>query len=102
MYGFLEAKELWIENPILYTDIEKYIWISNSYEKHKEAQNLFSYFLRKKIYIKGFVTDSQSMVGLKMVHKQIFSIDVLQKDNSVFFCDLDADVSDITITGIMQ
>lgn len=95
----LEAKALWIDNPWLYTDVEKYIWISNSSDKHKAAQNLFSYFLKKKIYIKGFVTDSTSMVGLKMFHKPIFDSDVLKKDNTVVFCDLDLDVSDVYSSG---
>ncbi len=101
MYG-LEAKELWIENPLLYTDVEKYIWISNSYEKHKEAQNLFSYLLQKEIYIHGFVTDSPFMVGLKMFHKRIYGTDVLNKDNAVVFCDLDTDVSDISVIDKVQ
>lgn len=98
----LEAEELWIDNPLLYTDVEKYIWISNSPEKHKEAQNLFYYFLRRKVYINGFVTDSSSMVGLKMYHKYIYGTEVLQKDNAVFFCDLDADVSNVVFLDKLQ
>lgn len=54
---FIEAKELWVDNPILYADVEKYIWISNSADAHKAAQKLFIYFLQRKIYVKGFVTD---------------------------------------------
>lgn len=101
MYG-LEAKELWIENPLLYADVEKYIWISNSTDKHREAQDLFYFFLRKKIYVKGFVTDSLSMVGLKMFHKCIYGIDVLAKDDAVLFCDLDTDISDIPVSDKVQ
>lgn len=101
MYG-LETEELWIENPLLYTDVEKYIWISDTAEKHREAQNLFYYLLKKQIYIRGFVTDSPSMVGLKMFHKYIYGTDVLEKENAIYFVDLEADVSGISVRDKMQ
>ena len=101
MYS-LEAKELLMENPLLYADVEKYIWIDDSYEKHKEAQRLFCFFLQKKIYVKGFVTNLSSMVGLKMFHKSIFGIEVLNQDKSFVFCDLYADNSGIDVSCKIQ
>ena len=42
------AEELLVLNPLLYDDLEKYIWIDDSYEAHCNAQILFHYLLQKR------------------------------------------------------
>lgn len=82
-----KAEELLVPNPLLYSDLEKYIWISDSKEEHKNAQILFDYLLKRKIYISGFATDKKILIGLKMYHKTIYNINVLDKEKSVVFFD---------------
>lgn len=83
----IEAQELLVPNPLLYSDLKKYVWISDSHEMHKHAQVLFDYLLKKNIYITGFVTDKKTLFGLKMFHKPIFNIDDLDEENTAVFFD---------------
>ena len=55
----MEAKELLVPNPLLYSDLDKYIWISDSFVEYRKAQALFTYLLRKGIYIEGFATETK-------------------------------------------
>ena len=83
----MKAKELLVLNPLFYTNLDKYIWINDSFEAHRAAQRLFDYLFKRKIYIKGFATKAESMIGLKMFNKMIIDISVLDKDNTVVFYD---------------
>lgn len=81
------AKELLVFDPRIYSDLDKYIWIRDSYEEHMEAQRFFVCLLKKGIYIKGFATDKESMVGLEMYNKKIYDISTLDQKSSVVFHD---------------
>lgn len=81
------ARELLVFDPRLYGDLEKYIWISDSFKEHREAQRFFVCMLKKGIYIKGFATDKKSMFNLKMYNKKIYDINTLNKENSIVFYD---------------
>lgn len=82
------AQELLLWNPLLYSDLKKYIWISDIYEVHRDAQRLFDYMLKIGIYIEGFASSAKSMINLKMFHKRIYDICSLDAETSVVFCDL--------------
>lgn len=82
------VQELLVFDPRLYSDLDKYIYINDSYKVHRETQRLFVSMLKKGIYIKGFATDKESMVGLKMYNKKIYDIDTLDQNNSVVFYDI--------------
>ncbi len=81
----MEAQEFLVTNPLLYGNEDKYIWIDVSMEERRNAQALFDYLLRKKIYIKGFVSRSSLLIGLKMYNKKIFDIDTLEETTPIFF-----------------
>ncbi len=83
----IKAQDLLILNSLLYSDLKKYIWISNSWEDHRDAQRLFDYMLKKKIYINGFATETKSLVNLKMFNKGIFDISTLDTETSAVFYD---------------
>jgi lysophospholipase L1-like esterase len=81
------AKAFLIFDPRLYSDLEKYIWISDSLKEHREAQRFFVCLLKKGIYIKGFATDKKSMFNLKMYNKKIYDINTLNRENTIVFYD---------------
>ncbi len=82
-----EVRELLVPNPLLYSNLKKYIWISDCAEVHKNAQILFDYFMKRNIYIDGFVTDTKSLSGLQMYHKTIYEFNVAEEENTVVFWD---------------
>lgn len=85
----MESSELLVPNPLLYDDnLEKYIWISDLDEDHRNAQYLFGYLMRKNIYINGFVTNSSDKAELKMYNKKVYNLDSLQQENTVVFYDI--------------
>ena len=81
------AEELLVLNPLLYDDLEKYIWIDDSYEAHCNAQILFHYLLQKHIYINGFASRTAYLIGLKLYNKRIYDYDMLEQENTVVFYD---------------
>lgn len=83
----MEAKEFLIPNPLFYSDLEKYIWISDSFVEYQKAQELFTYLLIKGIYINGFATEKKSLVGLKMYNKKICDAARLNTETSAVFYD---------------
>lgn len=84
----MEAKELLMPNPLLYSVKEKYIWISDLFIEYRKAQTLFTYLLIKGIYINGFATETKSLVGLKMYNKEIFDRSRLVPENAIVFYDM--------------
>lgn len=84
---FTEAMELlsagWLEGKA----DKKYIWIGSHPSEYRGAQFLFAYMLHSKIYIDGFVTDVPSLVGLKMYHKKIMDINVMDQNGTVVLYD---------------
>ena len=83
----MEAKEFLVLNPLLHSDLGKYIWINDTCEEHRDAQFLFDYMLKEGIYINGFATDAKSLIGLKMYNKKIFDINTLDMKTSAVFYD---------------
>lgn len=81
------AKGLLVFEPRIYSDLDKYIWISDSFKVHREAQRFFVCLLKSGIYIKGFATDKKSMFNLKMYNKRIYDINVLDRERSIVFYD---------------
>lgn len=81
------AKEFLTFDLRFYSGLDKYIWISDSYTEHMEAQCFFVCLLKKGIYIKGFATDKESMFGLKMYNKKIYDISKLDQKSSIVFRD---------------
>lgn len=81
----MEAQELLVINPLLYGDVDKYIWIDNSVDECRNAQYLFDYLLRRNIYVKGFVSKSPLLIGLKMFNKNILDFDSLDETQAIFF-----------------
>lgn len=93
------AKELLVFDQRIYSDLDKYIWISDSFKVHREAQRFFVCMLKKGIYIKGFATSTRSMFGLKMYNKKIYNIDTLDKEHSIVFYDTYLVRFDVDIPG---
>ena len=83
----IKSQELLVLNPLFYSDMRKYIWISDSREEHRYAQLLFDYLLKRNIYITGFVSDKKSLCGLRMYNKKIFDISMLDAETSAVFYD---------------
>ena len=83
------SKELLVFNPLLYDDrLEKYIWIRDLSEDHCDAQHLFGYLMKNNIYINGFVSASDAVIGLKMYHKRIYELNSINWENAVVFHDV--------------
>lgn len=80
-----QAEELLIINPLLYSVTDRYIWIDESYGERRNAQCLFDYLLRRKIYVKGFATNASRLIGLKMYNKIIVDINMEDESRTVFF-----------------
>lgn len=83
--GNIEASKLLVENPLLRGDDDIYIWINDAVEERRNAQFLFDYLLRKNIYVKGFASKSQQLIGLKMYNKSIVDINGLDKAQKIFY-----------------
>lgn len=85
----MESKEFLVPNPLLNDNsIEKYIWIGDSSEEHRNAQYLFGYFMKRNIYINGFATKLLSLVNLKMYNKRIHEVNSLLQEQVVVFYDI--------------
>jgi len=97
MYG-IEAEDFLILNPLLYSDLDKYIWISDSYEEHRSAQQMFDYLMKRNIYVKGFATNVQSIFHSKMYNKPILDVDTLDRKKNIVFFDTCLGKSDNYIT----
>lgn len=95
----MEAKEFLVPNPLLYSDLEKYIWISDTFVEYRKAQALFTYLLIKGIYINGFVTEAGLLVGLKMYNKEIYNREDLNPETTVVFYDMWFDISEIDLSS---
>lgn len=84
----MESKELMVPNPLLkYDDMDKYIWINDSFQEHRNAQWLFDWMMKNHIYCCGFATDNKNMISLKMYNKEIYDINLLDRKQAVVFCD---------------
>ena len=83
----MEEKNLLVVNPLLYGEVDKYIWIGVSFEEHRQAQRLFDYLMKRNIYIKGFATNAEALFSLSMYHKKIYDIDTLDETCSMVFFD---------------
>lgn len=84
----MESKELLVPDPLLYEDgLEKYIWISDASDDHRNAQYLFGYLMQNNIYINGFVSESDSIIGLRMYNKKIYDLKSLKQRNAAVFYD---------------
>lgn len=57
----------------------KYIWFDK--DEIIPIRILFEIFLKKSIYIDGFVSDSQDCVGVYLMNKKIFSFDEIDMEN---------------------
>lgn len=82
-----EAKELITAEWLTDREGEKYIWISSEPSEYRGAQLLFSYMLHRQIYIDGFVSDTPSLIGLKLYHKTIRDIGALNRNEAVVLYD---------------
>lgn len=78
---------MFVPDSMLFSEQEKYIWIGDSGEEHKNAQYLFADFMHRNIYIKGFASSAPSLIGLSMYHKLIYDIDTLDRKETVVFYD---------------
>lgn len=94
----MEAKEFLVPNPLLYSDLEKYIWISDNFVEYRKAQALFTYLLRKGIYINGFATETKALIGLKMYNKEICHRVDLHSETTVIFYDMWFDFSETDLS----
>lgn len=81
------AEEFLVMNPLLNSNMDLYIWISDSLEEHEMAQKLFDYLMKRNIYIKGFATNKKLLLPLKMYNKKIYDIDKLDEKHSVILHD---------------
>ncbi len=95
----MEAERFLIINPLIYDKKDKYVWINDTFQEHREAQRLFDYLMKKNIYIRGFATDAESLISLKMYHKKIYDIETLNKTHSAVFFDSYFGCSDIDLSG---
>ena len=82
----MSAKETWEMHPLLYSNLDKYIWIGDGEKEHGAAQRLFDCLMKRNIYVKGFAASSEALFHLKMYNKEIYDINVLDKASSVVFC----------------
>ncbi len=93
----MEEKNLLVVNPLLYGEVDKYIWIGVSFEEHRQAQRLFDYLMKRNIYIKGFATNAEALFSLSMYHKKIYDIDTLDETCSMVFFDFYFDCLDMDL-----
>lgn len=84
----VSANDVLVMNPLLYSSLNKYIWIGFSDTEHKEAQRMFNCVIRMNIYIDGFVTKDSQLNGLMMYNKKILNVNDIEKKCSVIFCNL--------------
>jgi len=64
---------------------KKYIFLSSASKERLLAQNIFILYLKRKQYISGFAAQDESLIGLKMFHKNIEEIANLDKNSEVIF-----------------
>ncbi len=81
----MSVAPLIVLDEIVYSDLKKYVWYSDSPEQQNESEELFRYLLQNKIYIEGFVTDCKLLFGDERFHKPVIDIDSLNKMESVVF-----------------
>lgn len=62
---------------------KKYIWFDKG--EIIPIRSLFEIFLKKSIYIDGFLSDSQECIGIYLLNKKIFSINEIDMKNSLVF-----------------
>lgn len=86
----MEAKDFLILNPLVYGDLQKYIWIDNTRIGYCEAQNLFGRLLQNHIYISGFASDDVSLVNLRIYNKKIVNVEALSEVDSIIFANFDS------------
>lgn len=98
----MDSKELLVPSPLLEnSDIDKYIWISDSFLEHRNAQRLFDWMLKNHIYVRGFATDKESMISLKMYNKKIYDIDMLEQKKTLVFYDFYFEGLDVDLDNRM-
>lgn len=76
----IETQDSFWNNIDMKRQHKKYIW----FDKNEiiPIRTLFEIFLKKSIYIDGFVSDSQECVGVYLMNKKIFSVDEIDMENS--------------------
>lgn len=80
-----EPQSLFIINPLVYSDLKKYIWFNKDAKQKEGALAVFCRLLISEIYIYGFATDEEEYVGKKAFHKPIVDIRGLNVEETVVF-----------------
>ncbi len=82
-----EADQLFVLNPIVYSNLKKYIWFKDDWEQKEAALSVFCRFLVMEIYLDGFATDENEYIGKKAFNKPIVDISDLNPEEAVVFYD---------------
>lgn len=80
-----KVDRLFVENPLIYSDLKKYLWFKDNVRQKEEAVALFWHFLVKEIYIEGFATDEEGYIGEKAFNKPIVDIRKLNRNKNIVF-----------------
>lgn len=86
-----EVEELFVDNPLVYSDLKKYIWFKDDAEQKEGALALFCRLLISGVYIYGFATDEERYIGEKSFNKVIVDIKELNSEEAVVFIEKEYD-----------
>lgn len=78
-------QDFFIINPNINKECKKYIWFNNN--EILTVRRLLEFFIRRDIYIDGFITDSSTEIGIYVWNKEILCIDTIDRENSLIFYD---------------
>ncbi len=89
MTNRMENVEEYVLNPQIFTKKKKYIWFDRNEIFRKDILNIFKLFLFYEIYLDGFASDHSRDIGLKIFHKEIVDITVLDENEAIVVADTD-------------
>lgn len=88
-----EIQNVFIINPNIRKKCKKYIWFRGQDigTESVMACNLLKFFLKRNLYIDGFVTDIRENVGICLWNKEIVYIDEVEKEDALVFSENEMD-----------
>lgn len=89
MTNRMENVEEYVLNPQIFTKKKKYIWFDRNEIFRKYILNIFKLFLFYEIYLDGFASDHSRDIVLKIFHKEIVDITVLDENEAIVVADTD-------------
>ncbi len=84
---------VFVINPLVSSDLKKYIWFRNDAGQKDRALAVFCRLLISEIYIDGFATDERDYIGKRAFNKPIVDIRKLNSEDAVVFIENECDGS---------